>query len=73
MVVSDMWHDQEEWVACRGCCFWDIGKNSVQIPLFHIVFSIAKSFITLKPDYPIVMVFASNWSILKFWESGVRK
>ena len=24
-----------------------IGKNSVQIPLFHIVFSIAKFFITL--------------------------
>ena len=42
----NMWHDQEEWVGCRGCCFWDIGKNSVQIPLFHIVFSIVKSFIT---------------------------
>ena len=43
----DMWHDQEEWVGCRGCCFWDIGKNSVRIPLFHFVFSIVKSFITL--------------------------
>ena len=31
---SNMWHDQKEWVECRPCCFWDIGKNSVQIPLF---------------------------------------
>ena len=41
------WHDQEEWVGCRQCCFWDIGKNSVQIPLFYLVFSIVKSCITL--------------------------
>ena len=47
LMYPNMWHDQEEWVGCRGCCFWDIGKNSVQIPLFHIVFSIDKSFITL--------------------------
>ena len=32
--ISNMWHDQEEWVRCRQCCFWDIGKNSFQIPLF---------------------------------------
>ena len=43
----NMWHDQEERVGCQGCCFWNIGQNSVQIPLFHIVFSIAKFFITL--------------------------
>ena len=42
-----MWHDQEEWVGCRRCCFSDIGKNRVKIPLFYIVFSIVKSFITL--------------------------
>ena len=34
-----MWHDQEEWVGCRGCCFWDI--DSVQIPLFHIVLALS--------------------------------
>ena len=28
----------------------DIGKNSVPIPLFYIVFSIDKFFITLQPD-----------------------
>ena len=42
-----MWHDQGEWVGCRQCCFWDIGKNCVKIPLFYIVFSIDKFFITL--------------------------
>ena len=40
-------HDQEEWVRCRPYCFWDIGKNSVQIPLLYIVFNIDKFFITL--------------------------
>ena len=30
-----------------GHIAFEIGKNSVQIPLFHIVFSIVKSFITL--------------------------
>ena len=45
-----MWLDQEEWVGCRGYWFWDIGKNSVPIPLFYIVFSIEKFFITLQPD-----------------------
>ena len=46
-VSNNTWHDQEECVGCRRCCFWDIGKSSVQIPLFYIVFSIDKSFITL--------------------------
>ena len=44
---SSQWHDQEEWVGCQPYCFWDIGKNSVQIPLFYIVFSTDKFFITL--------------------------
>ena len=43
----NLWHDQVEWVGCRKYCFWDIGKNSVQIPLFYIVFSIDKFVITL--------------------------
>ena len=30
--------------------FETIGKNSIQIPLFHIVFSIAKFFLTLELD-----------------------
>ena len=42
--LVNTWHDQEEWVGCRGCCFWDYGQNNVQISLFHIVFSIVKSF-----------------------------
>ena len=66
-----MWHDQEECVGYRPYCFWDIGKNSV--PLFYIVFSIDKFFINSVTSYPIVMGFASKWSILKLWESGVRK
>ena len=37
-IPTCMWHDQEEWVGCRRYCFWDIGKNSVQILLFYIVF-----------------------------------
>ena len=32
---SDM---EEEWVECRPYCCWDIGKNTVQNPLFYIVF-----------------------------------
>ena len=48
--MSYLWHDQEEWVGCRLYFFWDIGKNSVPIPLFYIVFSIVKFFITLPPD-----------------------
>ena len=31
--IWNMWQDQEEWVGCWRCCFWDIGKNSVQILL----------------------------------------
>ena len=38
-----MWHDQEEWVGCRPYCFWDIGKNSVPIPLFYIVLALTNS------------------------------
>ena len=61
---DNLWHDQEEWVGCRGCCFWDIGQNSVQFPLFHIVFSSVKSFNhNSVTRYPIVMGFASKWSI----------
>ena len=41
---TNMWHDQEEGVGCRRCCFWDIVKNKVWIPLFCTVFSIVKSF-----------------------------
>ena len=40
---------------------------------FHIVFSIVKSFYNSVTRYPIVTGFASKWSILKFWESGVKK
>ena len=59
-----MWHDQEEWVGCRRCCFWDIGKSSVQILLFHIVFSqVLHNSVT---RYPIVLGFALKWSISKF-------
>ena len=44
---NNMWHDQEEWVGGQRYCFWDIGKNSVKILLFYIVFSMDKWFITL--------------------------
>ena len=46
--------------------YWQ--KNSVQIPLFHIVFRVVKSFITLLTRYPIAMRFASKWSIFRYWE-----
>ena len=42
-----MWHDQGEWVGCRIYCFWDIGKERVQIPLFDIVFSMVELLTTL--------------------------
>ena len=68
-----MWHDQEEWVRCRRYWFWDIGKNSVQIPLFYIGFLHWQILHNSATRYPIVMGFASKWSFLKLWESGVRK
>ena len=37
-----MWHGQGERVGCLGYCFWDIGKERVEIPLFYIVFSVDK-------------------------------
>ena len=40
LFLNDMWHDQREWVGYRRYCFWDIGKESIQIPLFYIVFSV---------------------------------
>ena len=59
-----MWHDQEEWVGCRRCCFWEIGKNSVQIPLFYDVFKHWQILHNSKlTRYPIVMGFGSKWSI----------
>ena len=30
-------HEQEEWVGCRRYCFWNIGKNSIQICLMTIL------------------------------------
>ena len=50
LLRQHMWHDQEAWVGCRRYWFWDIGKNSGQIPLFYIVFSIDQFFVTLQPD-----------------------
>ena len=64
-LVTQLWHDQEEWVRCRRCCFWDIGKNRVQIPLFYIVFSIVKSFITLQIEI-FDKVTHFPWSCSKF-------
>ena len=63
-----MWHDQEEWIGCRGSWFWDIGKNSVQIPLFYIVFSNDKFVITLQPDIQLLWDLDQNeafWSFEK--------
>ena len=81
-----MWHDQEEWVGCRRCCFWDTGKNRVQIPLFYIVFSIVISCITLLPDiqlqwdlhpneafwsYEKVMKENRNWNVRQVIHFGL--
>ena len=43
-----------------GGFFLDLGKNSVQIPLFHNVFGIVKSFITSVTRYLIVMGLHQN-------------
>ena len=48
--------------------FLDIGKNSVQIHWFSIVFSIGKNAHTSVTRYPILMGFESKWSIFKLWE-----
>ena len=65
--ISDdnMWHDQEEWVGCRRYCFWDIGKNSVQKSVCFILFlALTHSWYNSVTRYPILMEFASKWSIL---------
>ena len=67
-----MWHDQEEWVGCWRCCFWDIGKNRVQIPLFYIALALSNSSLLCNQISNCNRV-ASKWSILKLWDSGVRK
>ena len=73
-IANNMWHDQGDESDVGDVVFDILGKNSVPIPLFHIVFRIVKSFITLfTSKYPIVRGFASKWSIFKFLESVVRK
>ena len=67
--ATNLWHDQEEWVGCRGYCFWNIGKNSVQIPLFYIAFSISKFLITLQPDIQLLWdwIKMKHLEVLRKW------
>ena len=64
-----LWHDQEEWVWCRKCSF-GVCKNSVQIPLFYIVFiALSNPSWLCVTRYPIVWGLdqndAHNWSYEK--------
>ena len=64
-----MWHDQGEWFGYRKYCFWDLGKERVQISLFYVVLKIAHNSIT---RYPILTGFASTCSISEVPESGAK-
>ena len=60
---SSMWHYQEERVGCQRYCFWDIGKSSVQIHFFYIVFSTDHNSVT---GCSILMWFASKYRIFLY-------
>ena len=61
MNIAHMRHDQEEWVGCWRCCFWYIGKNSVQIPLFYIVLSLSN------PSLYRVCIKMKHFKIMRKW------
>ena len=45
-----MWHDQGEWVGCRGYWFWVTGLKTWQILMYFIVFKRQRMFVSPQPD-----------------------
>ena len=62
-----MWHDQEEWVGCRRCCFWDIWEKQCSNLLVLYCFEHCQ-ILQLCNHIPNRNGFASKWNILKLCE-----